>query len=242
MRREIPRQSEDHSRVGLHARCVRSRVGSRGALLLLRRRPNLEHIRRLREALLFRKQYFRREVRRRVRYNFTIGASLTWQYVTVTIPAPPVASAGTWELGSGAASGIGLKLYIGSWLGSNLPASGGWSNSYSVGTTASSTWFTTIGNYVEFTGVQLEKGSTNTPFEFRPYAVELQLCQRYYAKIINYPIGLASGNNVLFGGGVVALPCTMRAPPSIDALQTNTFGVNTGQWLCGAIVVVVVQH
>ena len=32
------------------------------------------------------------------------------------------------------------------------------------------------------TGVQVEKGNISTPFEFRPYAVELQLCQRYFEK------------------------------------------------------------
>jgi hypothetical protein len=35
-------------------------------------------------------------------------------------------------------------------------------------------------DYFDITGVQLEKGTLATPFEVRPYAVELQLCQRYY--------------------------------------------------------------
>ena len=37
-------------------------------------------------------------------------------------------------------------------------------------------------DYVDITGVQLEKGTTATPFEFRPYGTELALCQRYYQK------------------------------------------------------------
>ena len=38
-----------------------------------------------------------------------------------------------------------------------------------------------ISNYIlTCTGVQLEKGTRATPFEFRPYGAELQLCQRYY--------------------------------------------------------------
>lgn len=32
------------------------------------------------------------------------------------------------------------------------------------------------------TGLQLEKGTIATPFELRPYSVELQLCQRYYVQ------------------------------------------------------------
>jgi hypothetical protein len=35
-------------------------------------------------------------------------------------------------------------------------------------------------DYFDVTGVQLEKGTLATPFEHRPYAIELQLCQRYY--------------------------------------------------------------
>jgi hypothetical protein len=42
--------------------------------------------------------------------------------------------------------------------------------------TAGLTW--TIGN------VQLEKGSTATSFDYRPYGTELALCQRYYENIV----------------------------------------------------------
>jgi hypothetical protein len=33
---------------------------------------------------------------------------------------------------------------------------------------------------IYITGVQLEEGTQSTPFEFRPYGVELSLCQRYF--------------------------------------------------------------
>jgi hypothetical protein len=41
------------------------------------------------------------------------------------------------------------------------------------------------------TGVQLEKGSTATSFDYRPYGTELALCQRYYEK--SYNIGTVPG-------------------------------------------------
>jgi hypothetical protein len=41
------------------------------------------------------------------------------------------------------------------------------------------------GDGFELTGVQLEKGSTATSFDYRPYGTELSLCQRYYYK--NFP-------------------------------------------------------
>jgi hypothetical protein len=36
------------------------------------------------------------------------------------------------------------------------------------------------------TGVQLEKGSTATSFDYRPYGTELALCQRYFQKLQDY--------------------------------------------------------
>jgi hypothetical protein len=56
------------------------------------------------------------------------------------------------------------------------------------------------GTIVYITGVQLEAGTTASPFEYRSYGVELQLCQRYYQKSYNQssapgaatPIGMIS--------------------------------------------------
>ena len=42
------------------------------------------------------------------------------------------------------------------------------------------------------TALQLEKGTIPTPFEYRPYALELSLCQRYYQKYTNYYLGSAT--------------------------------------------------
>ena len=39
---------------------------------------------------------------------------------------------------------------------------------------------TTLGDFLYITNVQLEKGSTATSFDYRPYGTELALCQRYY--------------------------------------------------------------
>jgi hypothetical protein len=48
--------------------------------------------------------------------------------------------------------------------------------STSVVGTSGATWYVT--------GVQLEKGSTATSFDYRPYGTELALCQRYYYKVV----------------------------------------------------------
>jgi len=51
-------------------------------------------------------------------------------------------------------------------------------------------------NYINITGVQLELGSTATPFEHRSYGQELALCQRYYQQYGS------SGTTTAIGAGV----------------------------------------
>jgi hypothetical protein len=73
-------------------------------------------------------------------------------------------------------------------------------------------------DYFDVTGVQLEKGSVATPFEVRPYATELALCQRYYFRTAD----AASSTAVMVGGVETAtlaavamvLPVTMRIAPT----------------------------
>jgi hypothetical protein len=68
--------------------------------------------------------------------------------------------------------------------------------------------------------LQLEKGSTATSFDYRPYGTELALCQRYYLKLQND----GSGSDLPYGTGLqinttasscyFSFPVTMRAEPT----------------------------
>jgi hypothetical protein len=44
------------------------------------------------------------------------------------------------------------------------------------------------------TGIQLEKGSVGTGFDFRPFGTELQLCQRYFEK--SFEVGTVPADTV----------------------------------------------
>jgi hypothetical protein len=54
-----------------------------------------------------------------------------------------------------------------------------------------------VGSTVLLTGVQLEKGSIATPFEVRPYATELALCQRYYYQLTS-PTAAVQGTSAVY--------------------------------------------
>ena len=81
---------------------------------------------------------------------------------------------------------------------------------FTVGSQTSGTF--TIGN------VQLEKGSTATSFDYRPYGTELQLCQRYYEKSYNVDVAPATNTAV----GAVQSIAVNAATTEIDA-QTVSY-------------------
>jgi hypothetical protein len=84
------------------------------------------------------------------------------------------------------------------------------------------------------TGVQVEKGSTATSFDYRPYGTELSLCQRYYWKkssatqsYANFGIGYATSSTNAY----IQLqnPVTMRAnASSIGTTSWAGFSYNYG--------------
>ena len=70
---------------------------------------------------------------------------------------------------------------------------------------------------IYFTGVQLEKGTVATSFDYRPYGTELALCQRYFQVPLNMATRLVTGffwsNNNAFAQGF--LKVSMRAAPTV---------------------------
>jgi hypothetical protein len=119
-----------------------------------------------------------------IRIPFIYINTNTWQYVTLTVPPPPNGSG--WNNGN--SGGIGFNI---SCMNYNTPGlsinsiANTWENTTTYnrqGLQGDYIWAQNAGNYIEFTGVQLEKGTVATPFEFRPFATELALCQRYFEK------------------------------------------------------------
>ena len=151
-------------------------------------------------------------------FSYTISAANTWEQKTVTIAGD---TSGTWTTDNTG----GLWLYFGLGVGSTYSGTAGtWAAADYRSATGATSVVGTNGATFYITGVQLEKGSTATSFDVRPYGTELQLCQRYYYKCTARPLGLAFNSNVVYTMGV-SLPVPMRATPTLD---TSTYSVSSG--------------
>jgi hypothetical protein len=89
------------------------------------------------------------------------------------------------------------------------------------------TWFRTgtLNSYLDIANVQVERGTVATPFEYRPIATELALCQRYY----NVASNMWMSGQSYSGGGVDGFVIPFRFPVEMRANPTITFsGGNDG--------------
>jgi hypothetical protein len=154
-------------------------------------------------------------------FTYTISSANTWEQKSITIAGD---TTGTWVTNNGAGIKLGFQLGVGSTF---TGTAGAWAASNLWGATGSVSVVGTNGATFYITGVQLERGTQATSFEYRQYGEELLLCQRYAAS--TFPIGTAWGQNRGAAGCVIAggtgntgygvqlpwrFPVRMRATPS----------------------------
>ena len=148
-------------------------------------------------------------------FTYTISSANTWERKTVSISGD---TSGTWL----ATTGIGLSVSFDLGAATNRQQSAGaWTASGSVAATGASQVIANNGATWQITGVQLEVGSTATPFEHRSFGEELQLCKRYFQVLAD---GSRSTDEAICAGAYytasilfhsVVLPVEMRSKPSM---------------------------
>ena len=130
---------------------------------------------------------------RTINKSFTVSSSNTWEKKTITYDGD---TTGAFSNDNGNSLGVNFWLGAGSnftsgtlqtsW-GARVQANRAVGQVNLADNTANNFWIT---------GVQLEAGTTASDFEFLPFDVNLQRCQRYFEK--SYEIGVAPGTVTSF--------------------------------------------
>ena len=157
-------------------------------------------------------------------FNYTISSANTWEKKSITISGD---TSGSYNTTNGAGltvrftftAGSAFQTTAGSWVGANVAVTSGHTNFLA---TSGATFF--------ITGVQLERNTTATPFEWIPYGMELMLCQRYFQTYSPPPLrGVVASGTAWSRAGMV-LPVVMRAAPTVAIPTALPFfdGTNVG--------------
>lgn len=155
-------------------------------------------------------------------FEYTISSANTWEYKTVTISGP---TSGTWLTGNSVGAELSFALGGGSDFNGTASA---WQSTNDFITSSANRLVNTNGATLYITGIQLEVGDTATPFEHRPYDMELQRCLRYcyqqtFTDNFENIVGVAC-YSASAAFGVIRYPVIMRTAP------TFSFGGVIGQF------------
>ena len=163
-------------------------------------------------------------------FTYTINIANTWEQKIITVSGD---TTGTWGTTTG--RGVSLRFNMGS--GSTLlTTEGSWQAANALGVTGSVSVIGTSGATWYITGFQLERGSTASSFEYRPYGTELALCQRYLPAFTaqSGTVGPLPGNGTALGTGSVLIfnhPVPARVPGTgvgVSAVTHFNFSNNDG--------------
>jgi hypothetical protein len=160
--------------------------------------------------------------------EYSIDSADTWEQKTITIT--PTAGSTTLITNSGAAmdsnNASGLFLGISLGFGSNYHGTDDtWTASAHYSTSSAVNWMSSSSSrdfYI--TGIQLELGSSATPFEHRSYGEELRRCQRYFVDLGDR--GQYTQYSSAYRVLKTSFPVVMRTTPTVDT-RTST-GTSAG--------------
>jgi hypothetical protein len=154
-------------------------------------------------------------------FSYSIPVANTWTAISITIAGD---TSGTWLT----TNGIGISIVFGMGVGSTgSGTAGAWAGANYSSATGATSVVGTNGATFYITGVQLEKGSTATSFDYRPYGTELALCQRYYWQFQTGASGIYYGSGYCRSAAridwVVNNPVPMRAAPTLNAVNGTSY-------------------
>ena len=152
--------------------------------------------------------------------SYTVNSANTWEYKTITVAGD---TTGTWDKTNNV--GIQICWDIGQGSTRSFAASTSWQANNALGLTGGVKLVATSGATFFITGVQLERGSNATSFEFIDAGRQLIQCQRYYYKnaptsVANSGLGVGFSINSTTAQIFVVYPAQMRATPTTSTTNT----------------------
>jgi len=160
-------------------------------------------------------------------YTYTVSSANTWTQISVTIAGD---TTGTWATDNTA----GVIVTFGLGAGSTFSGTAGsWSGTTYASATGATSVVGTNGATFYITGVQLEAGTTASPFEYRQYGTELALCQRYYQKYTSANGAIFRGNNSSATGSFfywMPFAVVMRATPTMSVGSPTYSNASGAAW------------
>jgi len=153
--------------------------------------------------------------------TYTVDASGTWEYKTVTLDG---------DTSGALTNDANLSLVLHWYLGAGSTYTSGtlataWESLTNANRAAGQTVdiATSTSNYWAITGVQLEVGEQSTPFEHRSFADELRRCQRYYVEFRNSRFIGGYKRHDAQTSFKVHFPVSMRATPTVTLDDGGSF-------------------
>jgi len=157
--------------------------------------------------------------------EYTVSQANTWEKKTITLSP----TAGSTTLITNSAGAIvnsnvsGFRIMFTLAAGSNFHAT---NNTWVAGSDKFSTsnqvnFVDSTSNNFYITGIQLEVGTAASDFEFLPFDVNLQRCQRYFFKFLaqKYMYAINSGNT--YSRYTASFPVQMRTTPTTTVAYSN---------------------
>ena len=158
--------------------------------------------------------------------NRTFAVTTAWVRHEITFQADTTTDS-AFDSGATAGLGVAFIMHAGSNFTSATLASD-WATGVTNRAAGISSFFDSTDRTFYLTGVQIEVGSSATPFEHKSFAEDLAECQRYYYKtgpvVANDSFCIGFNGSATVAVGVVPFPVTMRAEPT--ALEQQGTGPN----------------
>ena len=151
--------------------------------------------------------------------TFTISTANTWQKVTIPFPANTA-----YDTVTNTSTGIFFDINFGAQTAKTTSTLNTWALGNFLYATGQTDVMQTSGATINITGVQLETGTTATPFEYLQYGQQYALCQRYYQTLLDCNQSYVNtGQHV---GGRLQFNTEMRANPTTTATVDASANVN----------------